>query len=65
MSILKWFILVLGVIFLLRILREVLRTLFGIFYPFIIGRPKNLKTLAGSDWAVVTGSTDGIGKGWI
>jgi hypothetical protein len=71
----QWIILIFGIIFIFKILSEVCQTLFGIFYPFIIGRPKDLKRLAGSNWAgeltfnifnsflVVTGSTDGIGKG--
>jgi hypothetical protein len=42
-----WLIVVLGSICLLKILLEVYKTLFGIFYPFIIGKPKDLKLLAG------------------
>ncbi len=39
-------------------------SLYRIIYPFFIAKPCNLKTLAGSSWAVVTGSTDGIGKAY-
>ncbi|CAD5223305.1 unnamed protein product [Bursaphelenchus okinawaensis] len=35
-----------------------------ILYPYVIGTPKNLKKLAGAKWAVITGSTDGIGKAY-
>jgi hypothetical protein len=71
----QWIIVVFGIIFLFKLLLGVCKTLFKIFYPFIIGRPRDLKLLAGSNWAglfifnifnsflVVTGSTDGIGKG--
>ncbi|KAI6183344.1 17beta-hydroxysteroid dehydrogenase [Aphelenchoides bicaudatus] len=38
--------------------------LYHIFYPYLIATPKNLKSLAGAKWAVVTGSTDGIGKAY-
>ncbi|KAI6190499.1 17beta-hydroxysteroid dehydrogenase [Aphelenchoides bicaudatus] len=39
-------------------------TLFRILYPYKLAAPKNLKKLAGAEWAVVTGSTDGIGKAY-
>ncbi|CAD5223307.1 unnamed protein product [Bursaphelenchus okinawaensis] len=35
-----------------------------ILYPYVIGTPKDLKKLAGAKWAVITGSTDGIGKAY-
>ncbi|KAI6206595.1 17beta-hydroxysteroid dehydrogenase [Aphelenchoides besseyi] len=38
--------------------------LHSIFFPFFIAQPKNLKKLAGARWAVITGSTDGIGKAY-
>uniref|UniRef100_A0A0K0E411 Estradiol 17-beta-dehydrogenase 12 n=1 Tax=Strongyloides stercoralis TaxID=6248 RepID=A0A0K0E411_STRER len=33
-----------------------------IFYPYVIATPIDLKKVSGSDWAAITGSTDGIGK---
>ncbi|CEF69899.1 Estradiol 17-beta-dehydrogenase 12 [Strongyloides ratti] len=33
-----------------------------ILYPYVIASPIDLKKASGGDWAVVTGSTDGIGK---
>jgi len=59
-----WFILVCSIFFLLNLLFKILWHLHEIFYPYIIGRPRNLLQLAGADWAVVTGSTDGIGKAY-
>uniref|UniRef100_A0A183C0T3 Hydroxysteroid dehydrogenase-like protein 2 n=1 Tax=Globodera pallida TaxID=36090 RepID=A0A183C0T3_GLOPA len=45
---------------------KVLQSLFNIFYPYLVGRPRNLRELAGENagWAVVTGATDGIGKAY-
>jgi len=40
------------------------RILFNVVYPYLIAAPKNLRELAGAKWAVVTGSTDGIGKAY-
>ena len=39
-------------------------SLYRLIYPFFIATPCNLKTLAGTPWALVTGSTDGIGKAY-
>uniref|UniRef100_A0AC35UFC0 Estradiol 17-beta-dehydrogenase 12 n=1 Tax=Rhabditophanes sp. KR3021 TaxID=114890 RepID=A0AC35UFC0_9BILA len=35
---------------------------YRIIYPYFIAKPNDLHALAGGDYAVVTGSTDGIGK---
>uniref|UniRef100_A0A914EGP9 Uncharacterized protein n=1 Tax=Acrobeloides nanus TaxID=290746 RepID=A0A914EGP9_9BILA len=44
---------------------KLLNALYNILYPFAIAAPKDLKKLAGgAKWAVVTGSTDGIGKSY-
>uniref|UniRef100_A0A914CI72 Uncharacterized protein n=1 Tax=Acrobeloides nanus TaxID=290746 RepID=A0A914CI72_9BILA len=43
---------------------RLIRALYNILYPFVIATPKDLKELAGATWAVVTGSTDGIGKSY-
>uniref|UniRef100_A0A914QDC6 Uncharacterized protein n=1 Tax=Panagrolaimus davidi TaxID=227884 RepID=A0A914QDC6_9BILA len=45
------------------ILYRFIRGIYIIIYPYLIARPKNLHKLAGgAKWAIVTGSTDGIGK---
>ncbi|VDN34593.1 unnamed protein product [Gongylonema pulchrum] len=41
-----------------------LHSLFNIVYPFFLAKPRDLHKLAGGKWAVVTGATDGIGKGY-
>uniref|UniRef100_A0AC34F522 Very-long-chain 3-oxoacyl-CoA reductase n=1 Tax=Panagrolaimus sp. ES5 TaxID=591445 RepID=A0AC34F522_9BILA len=38
--------------------------LYTIVYPYLIASPPDLHKLAGGKWAVVTGSTDGIGKAY-
>uniref|UniRef100_A0A914YTP2 Uncharacterized protein n=1 Tax=Panagrolaimus superbus TaxID=310955 RepID=A0A914YTP2_9BILA len=39
------------------------RGIYNIVYPYLLASPRNLHKLAGeATWAVVTGSTDGIGK---
>uniref|UniRef100_A0AC34RIC1 Uncharacterized protein n=1 Tax=Panagrolaimus sp. JU765 TaxID=591449 RepID=A0AC34RIC1_9BILA len=38
------------------------KRLFYAFYPFFIASKIDLHKLAGTNWAVITGSTDGIGK---
>jgi len=43
---------------------RLLVALYHILYPYLLGTPKNLKSLAGARWAVITGSTDGIGKAY-
>uniref|UniRef100_A0A914DUF8 Uncharacterized protein n=1 Tax=Acrobeloides nanus TaxID=290746 RepID=A0A914DUF8_9BILA len=45
-------------------LYKLIRNFYDILYPFVIATPKDLKQLAGANWAVVTGSTDGIGKAY-
>lgn len=40
------------------------RALYNAFYPFFIASPADLHRLAGGKWAIVTGSTDGIGKSY-
>lgn len=44
--------------------KKVFDSLYRLFYPFFLATPCDLKALAGSSWAVVTGSTDGIGKAY-
>ena len=38
--------------------------IYTIVYPFFVATPPDLHKLAGAKWAVVTGSTDGIGKAY-
>ncbi|CAG9531676.1 unnamed protein product [Cercopithifilaria johnstoni] len=54
----------LGWIFLLYLLYRMATILYNIIYPFFIATPINLHKAAGGKWAVVTGSTDGIGKAY-
>ncbi|VDN27007.1 unnamed protein product [Gongylonema pulchrum] len=54
----------LGYICLSYILFWLCSILYAIFYPYFIGRPIDLKKAAGGKWAVITGATDGIGKGY-
>ena len=39
-------------------------TLYNIIFPYLFAVPQNIAVLAGAKWAVVTGSTDGIGKAY-
>lgn len=50
-GVLGWIFVVSAVLFLLRLLFKVLRALREILYPYVLGRPKDLKRLAGSNWA--------------
>ncbi|EFO24444.2 hypothetical protein LOAG_04043 [Loa loa] len=54
----------LGWVFLLYLLYHLATVLYNLIYPFFIASPINLHKAAGGDWAVVTGSTDGIGKAY-
>ena len=44
--------------------QKLLRTAYNIVFPYLFAVPQNLQVLAGAKWAVVTGSTDGIGKAY-
>ncbi|CAD5209276.1 unnamed protein product [Bursaphelenchus okinawaensis] len=46
------------------LLLKLLNFLYSVFYVYSLAVPKNLKKMAGAEWALVTGSTDGIGKGY-
>ncbi|OZC11625.1 oxidoreductase, short chain dehydrogenase/reductase family protein [Onchocerca flexuosa] len=54
----------LGWAFLLYLLYHLITSLYHLIYPFFIATPINLHKAAGGKWAVVTGSTDGIGKAY-
>jgi hypothetical protein len=43
---------------------KILQTLYNIVFPYLFAVPQNLQVLAGARWAIVTGSTDGIGKAY-
>ena len=58
---LVWIFIVVGIIFVLRVLWEVL-----FFFIPCFTCEKNLVTRYGANtWALVTGATDGIGKGFV
>lgn len=40
---------------------KILQSLYATIFPYLFAVPHNLQVLAGAKWAVVTGSTDGIG----
>lgn len=46
------------------LLARLLKFLYKIIYPYFIAKPLNLLEKAGAKWAVVTGSTDGIGRAY-
>ncbi|VDN07907.1 unnamed protein product [Thelazia callipaeda] len=54
----------LGWAFLVFLISRLAVIVFNLIYPFFIATPINLLKAAGSKWAVVTGSTDGIGKAY-
>ncbi|VDN60609.1 unnamed protein product [Dracunculus medinensis] len=53
---------VIGWIAILFFIYKIALSVYKIVYPYIIAKPINLAEAAGGKWAVVTGSTDGIGK---
>jgi len=57
-------VIALGYSFLALLAYKACRILYNMLYPFLIAKPIDLKRAAGGDWAVVTGSTDGIGKAY-
>ncbi|VDK77346.1 unnamed protein product [Litomosoides sigmodontis] len=38
--------------------------IYNLVYPFFLAKQRDLHKLAGAKWAVITGATDGIGKGY-
>lgn len=55
---------VFGYIAIAYFMQKLLRTAYNIIFPYLFAVPQNLQVLAGAKWAVVTGSTDGIGKAY-
>lgn len=53
-----------GWVFFLYLLYRLATILYNLIYPFFIATPINLHKAAGGKWAVITGSTDGIGKAY-
>uniref|UniRef100_A0AC35UFA1 Estradiol 17-beta-dehydrogenase 12 n=1 Tax=Rhabditophanes sp. KR3021 TaxID=114890 RepID=A0AC35UFA1_9BILA len=64
MAVCDWTLSVFGIIGLAVLGLWMLTVLFRILYPYVLTRAKKLNNLAGGDWAVVTGGTDGIGKAY-
>ena len=46
------------------VLIKLLSSLYRILFPYWLAVPRKLKVLAGAEWAVVTGGSDGIGKAY-
>jgi len=46
------------------LLYKLFNAVYAIVFPYLYAVPQNLLVLAGAKWAVVTGSTDGIGKAY-
>lgn len=53
-----------GYIAIVYALLKLLRSVYNVVFPYLFAVPQNLPVLAGAKWAVVTGSTDGIGKAY-
>ncbi|KAK6012244.1 oxidoreductase, short chain dehydrogenase/reductase family protein, partial [Ostertagia ostertagi] len=43
---------------------KIVVAVYNVVYPYLIGTPVDLHSMAGAKWAVVTGATDGIGKAY-
>ncbi|KAL7072138.1 hypothetical protein ACQ4LE_008440 [Meloidogyne hapla] len=56
---------ILGIILAIYIALSVLCAIYRIFFPFFYLFPKNLHSLAGAKWALITGGTDGIGRAYV
>uniref|UniRef100_A0A8R1EH02 Very-long-chain 3-oxoacyl-CoA reductase n=1 Tax=Caenorhabditis japonica TaxID=281687 RepID=A0A8R1EH02_CAEJA len=59
-----WFIAGAGALALIIVAVRIFRILYNILAPYVFLKPIDLKKRAGASWAVVTGATDGIGKGY-
>ncbi|CAD5232755.1 unnamed protein product [Bursaphelenchus xylophilus] len=56
------FVLLIGYAAIFFLLYKTFLIVWSLTYPFWIGRRRDLKELAGANWAVITGATDGIGR---
>jgi 17beta-estradiol 17-dehydrogenase / very-long-chain 3-oxoacyl-CoA reductase len=59
-----WCVSLIGYAALALLVRKFFVSFYQIVFPYLFAVPQNLRVLAGGDWAVVTGSTDGIGKAY-
>ncbi|EFO27920.1 hypothetical protein LOAG_00557 [Loa loa] len=55
---------IIGWIYIIFTIYRLMLTLYNLVYPFFLAKPRDLHKLAGAKWAVITGATDGIGKGY-
>uniref|UniRef100_A0A915PYX3 Uncharacterized protein n=1 Tax=Setaria digitata TaxID=48799 RepID=A0A915PYX3_9BILA len=55
---------VIGCIYVFYTAYRLMLTIYNLLYPFFLAKPRDLHKLAGAKWAVITGATDGIGKGY-
>jgi len=60
----SYFVIIAGYVLLTRLVLKAFTYLYDIIFPYHFAVPQNLQVLAGAKWAVVTGSTDGIGKAY-
>ncbi|KAF7636336.1 hypothetical protein Mgra_00004322 [Meloidogyne graminicola] len=56
---------IIGFILFLYIIVSIIFAIYRILFPFYYPFPKNLKSLAGTNWALITGGTDGIGREYV
>lgn len=59
-----WCVTVIGYAGLFYLFYKALNSVYQIIFPYLFAVPQNLQVLAGARWAVITGSTDGIGKAY-
>ncbi|VDM19326.1 unnamed protein product [Wuchereria bancrofti] len=55
---------IIGWIYILFTIYRLMLTVYNLVYPFFLAEPRDLREIAGAKWAVITGATDGIGKGY-
>ncbi|VDN91950.1 unnamed protein product [Brugia pahangi] len=55
---------IIGWMYILFTIYRLMLTVYNLVYPFFLAEPRNLREVAGAKWAVITGATDGIGKGY-
>jgi 17beta-estradiol 17-dehydrogenase / very-long-chain 3-oxoacyl-CoA reductase len=58
------FVTIAGYVALAILIKKLACSAYNIIFPYLFAVPQNLPVLAGAKWAVVTGSTDGIGKAY-
>uniref|UniRef100_A0A0R3S5A9 Estradiol 17-beta-dehydrogenase 12 n=1 Tax=Elaeophora elaphi TaxID=1147741 RepID=A0A0R3S5A9_9BILA len=55
---------IIGWMYIIFTIYRLMLTVYNLVYPFFLAEPCDLHKLAGAKWAVITGATDGIGKGY-